>query len=75
LRVSAIIWVERESQKQIVIGKNGETLKQVGVRARRAMEELFEEKIFLRTWVKLKRDWSDDERCLQQLGFEDPGSL
>jgi len=75
LRVSAIIWVERESQKQIVIGKKGETLKQVGVRARRAMEELFEEKIFLRTWVKLKRDWSDDERSLQQLGFEDPGSL
>ena len=70
LRIGAVIWVERESQKQIVIGKGGEVLKQIGTRARRELEELFEQKVFLRTWVKVSRDWSDNERMLQQLGFE-----
>ena len=72
LRIGAVIWVEREGQKHIVIGQQGTVLKQVGSKARKAMEELFEQKVFLRTWVKVKRDWSDDEASLQQLGFDAP---
>jgi GTP-binding protein Era len=75
LRISAVIWVERESQKQIVIGKEGQTLKQIGTRARSALEQLFEQKVFLRTWVKLSRDWSDNEKSLQKLGFDEIGKL
>jgi GTP-binding protein Era len=71
LRIGAIVWVERENQKQIVIGKGGDALKQVGTRARHALQELFEEKIFLRTWVKVSRDWSDNVRALKQFGYED----
>lgn len=75
LRISAVIWVERESQKQIVIGKEGQTLKQIGTRARSELEQLFEQKVFLRTWVKLSRDWSDNEKSLQKLGFDEIGKL
>lgn len=71
LRIGAIVWVERDSQKQIVIGKGGDVLKQVGTRARHALQELFDEKIYLRMWVKVSRDWSDNERALKQFGYED----
>jgi GTP-binding protein Era len=71
LRIGAVIWVERESQKQIVIGKGGQALKQIGTQARNALEQLFEQKVFLRTWVKVSRDWSDNEKSLHQLGFEE----
>ena len=71
LRIGAIVWVERKGQKQIVIGKGGDVLKQVGTRARHALQELFEEKIYLRMWVKVSRDWSDNERALKQFGYED----
>ena len=71
LRISAIIWVEREGQKQIVIGSSGQVLKQVGSRARAALEELFEQKVFLRTWVKVSSDWSDNEKSMHQLGFDE----
>jgi GTPase len=71
LRIGAIIWVEREGQKQIVIGSGGQVLKQVGSRARAALEELFEQKVFLRTWVKVSRDWSDNEKSMRQLGFDE----
>lgn len=71
LRISAVIWVERESQKQIVIGKGGQALKQVGREARQAMEELFGEKVFLETWVKVSRDWSRNEKMLERFGFEE----
>jgi GTP-binding protein Era len=71
LRISAIIWVEREGQKQIVIGSSGQVLKQVGSRARAALEELFEQKVFLRTWVKVSSDWSDNEKSMRQLGFDE----
>ncbi|MGH8035167.1 MAG: GTPase Era [Lysobacterales bacterium] len=70
LRIGAIIWVERESQKHIVIGKGGQVLKQAGSRARTELEALFECKVFLRTWVKVSADWSDDEKSLKQLGFD-----
>jgi GTP-binding protein Era len=71
LRIAAIIWVEREGQKQIVIGRDGHVLKQVGSKARAALEELFEQKVFLRMWVKVSRDWSDNEKSMRQLGFEE----
>jgi GTP-binding protein Era len=71
LRLGAIVWVERPGQKQIVIGKGGIVLKQVGTQARKELEKLFEEKVFLRLWVKVKSDWSDDERAMRQLGFDE----
>jgi len=71
LRIGAIVWVERSGQKQIVIGKGGKVLKQVGTGARLELQELFGEKVFLRLWVKVSRDWSDSERALRQFGFDD----
>jgi GTP-binding protein Era len=71
LRISAIVWVERKGQKQIVIGKGGDVLKFVGTQARHALQELFDEKIFLKLWVKVSRDWSDNERALRQFGYTD----
>jgi GTP-binding protein Era len=71
LTIGAIIWVERESQKQIKIEKNGIVLKQVGSRARGVLEELFDEKIFLRLWVKVSRDWSDSDRLIERFGYTD----
>jgi GTPase len=71
LRIGAIVWVERKGQKQIVIGKGGDVLKFVGTQARRALQELFDEKIFLRLWVKVSHDWSDNERALRQFGYSD----
>jgi len=68
--LGAIIWVERQGQKQIVIGKGGDVLKQVGTLARKELEKLFDEKVFLRMWVKVSKEWSDSERALRQLGFE-----
>jgi GTP-binding protein Era len=71
IRIGAIVWVERAGQKQIVIGKGGDVLKQVGSGARRELEELFEKKVFLRLWVKVSRDWSDSERALKQFGYDE----
>ncbi|MFT3741277.1 MAG: GTPase Era [Gammaproteobacteria bacterium] len=69
LRISAIIYVEKASQKSIVIGEDGERLKKVGTEARLEMEQCFQHKVFLQLWVKVKRGWADDERGLQQLGY------
>lgn len=71
LTIGAIIWVERDSQKQITIGKNGTVLKQVGSKARAVLEELFDEKIFLRLWVKVSKDWSDSDRLIEKFGYTD----
>lgn len=73
LRIGAVIWVERDSQKGIVIGKRGETLKQASSRARKALEEFFGEKVFLETWVRVSKNWSNDERLLKKLGYDDLG--
>lgn len=69
--ISALIWVERQGQKMIVIGKKGRLLKAIGVEARLDMEALLECKVFLQLWVKVKQGWCDDERALQQLGYSD----
>ena len=73
LKISALIWVERKSQKMIVIGKGGTQLKEIGKQARIDMERLFGEKVFLRLWVKVKEGWSDNERILSTLGYRDDG--
>ena len=68
-RIEATIWVERESQKAIVIGAGGEVLKRISSTARKDMERLFGGKVYLGTWVKVRRDWSGDARLLRQLGL------
>lgn len=70
-RISAVIYVERSGQKSIVIGKKGELLKQVGQDAREEMEKLFGCKVFLQLWVKVREGWSDNERVLRNLGYND----
>jgi GTP-binding protein Era len=70
-RISAEIIVERDSQKNILIGKNGEMLKIVGTYARRSMEEFFQKKIFLETFVKVIADWRSKKNYLKQFGYED----
>lgn len=68
-RIEATIWVERDSQKAIVIGKGGELLKRISSAARKDMERLFDGKVYLGVWVKVKRDWTGDARLLRQLGY------
>ena len=70
IKIAAVIWVGRDGQKAIVIGKGGEMLKNISTRARVDMETYFEKKVFLKTWVKVKSNWSDDERVLNQLGYD-----
>ena len=70
LTIHAMIWVESDSQKSIVIGKDGNILKAVGEQARKDMQFLFNEKIYLRTWVKVKKNWTEDPNLLKQFGFE-----
>lgn len=69
--ISALILTERDGQKRILIGEKGERIKQIGIDARRDMEALFECKVMLNIWVKVKTGWSDDERALRSLGFEE----
>ncbi len=72
-RIHAVIWVERASQKGIVIGEKGATLREVGRQARQDLERLLGRPVFLETWVKVREGWSDDERALRSLGYADPG--
>lgn len=69
INVSAVIYVERNSQKGIIIGKNGEMIKEVGVRARADIESLLGSRVFLELWVKVKKDWKRDEISLKEMGY------
>lgn len=69
--ISAIIWVERDGQKPIVIGKNGERLKEIGIRSRADIEKFIGCQVHLKLWVKVRGGWSDDERALKSLGYID----
>lgn len=68
-RIHATIWVERDSQKGIVIGHRGEMLKLVGTHAREQLELYFSTKVFLKLWVKVKKNWKDQEQGLNDLGY------
>ncbi|MDB3996540.1 GTPase Era [Gammaproteobacteria bacterium] len=68
IKIHAVIFVARNSQKQIVIGKSGSTLKKIGKQARIEIEEYFKKKVFLKTWVKVKKNWNTDSDYLQSLG-------
>lgn len=70
LKIYATIWVASDSQKKIVIGKNGAVLKKTGEQSRKELEKILGRKIFLQTWVKTRRKWMDNSRDLQQLGYE-----
>lgn len=71
LHIHALILVEREGQKKIIIGEKGERIKRIGQEARQDMEVLFDSKVMLNLWVKVKGGWSDDERALHSLGYRD----
>lgn len=73
LHIDALILVEKQGQKQILIGKDGSRLKLIGSAAREDMEKAFARKVMLRLWVKIKSGWADDERALQSLGYMDDG--
>lgn len=71
LHIGAVVLVERDSQKKILIGAGGTQMREIATAARKSLENFFDCKVMLRTWVKVKRSWSDDESVLQSLGFVD----
>jgi len=71
LHIHGLILVERDGQKKILIGQAGERIKRIGQEARQDMETLFDAKVMLNLWVKVKGGWSDDERALRSLGYSD----
>ena len=68
--ISAVIYVMRESQKGIIIGKGGQSLKKTGTQARLEMEDFFQKKIFLRIFVKVDPDWRENKKELRRFGYE-----
>ncbi|MES9825618.1 MAG: GTPase Era [Candidatus Thiodiazotropha endolucinida] len=68
-RIYAVIWVEKAGQKGILIGKDGQALKEVATQARKAMQQFFDCKVHLELWVKVKKSWSSDEAALIRLGY------
>ena len=70
IRIRAIIYVLRESQRGIIIGHKGAGIKRIGTEARRELERFFDKKIFLETVVKVKKNWRDDDRQLKSFGYE-----
>jgi GTP-binding protein Era len=70
LVIHAVIWVDREGQKPIVIGAKGSRLKRIGQKAREELNERLGKRLHLNLWVKVREDWADDARALQQLGME-----
>jgi GTPase len=68
-RIHAVIWVEKAGQKGIIIGRNGQALKEMATQARKSMEKFFQTKVHLEIWVKVKKSWSSDEAALVRLGY------
>ena len=68
--IHALLWVEREGQKAIVIGEKGEGLKRIGKEARLSIEEFLGKKVMLKLWVKVKEDWADSDKYLKQFGYD-----
>ena len=71
IHINGLIWVERDGQKKIIIGRAGEKIKKIGTDARKDIEAMIEKKVMLKLWVKVKSSWSDDERMLKSLGFDE----
>lgn len=71
IHISALILVERNGQKRIIIGEKGEKIKLIGKEARIDMENLFQQKVMLNLWIKVRSGWSDDERALASLGYQE----
>ncbi|WP_024850776.1 GTPase Era [Hydrogenovibrio kuenenii] len=69
--IHALILVERSGQKQIVIGKQGQLIKQVGIQARKDLMKMLDGRVHLELWVKVKENWADDDRALASLGYTD----
>ncbi len=70
-RIGAIVWVERQNQKAILVGKGGLALKETATEARKQLEAFFQTKVYLRLWVKVKKSWSADQASLTRLGYSD----
>ena len=71
VRIGAVIWVERDNQKGILVGRKGQALKETATAARKEMEEFFQQKVYLKLWVKVKKSWSSDQGSLARLGYTD----
>ena len=69
VRIGALIFVARKSQKSILIGKGGAAIKQLGIEARKSIEAFLEKKVYLDLYVKVKENWRDDERELKNFGY------
>jgi GTP-binding protein Era len=69
IRIHAVIWIEKKSQKPIVLGAKGERMKKIATEARLDMETFFDQKVFLQCWIKVKDSWADDKAALDQLGY------
>ncbi|HRU63057.1 MAG TPA: GTPase Era, partial [Paludibacteraceae bacterium] len=70
IHISAIIYVERDSQKGILIGQGGKALKRVGIEARKDIEAFFSKKVFLQLFVKVEKDWRNKEKKLKDFGYQ-----
>ena len=71
LDMDMTIWVDREGQKGIIVGKKGARLKEIGTRAREQMQSLFGKRVHLSLWVKVRKGWADNTRMLKSLGYTD----
>lgn len=69
-RIGAVVWVDREAHRPILLGQKGEHIKRIASEARQDMEKLFDRKVFLELWVKVKGGWADDARLIKQFGYE-----
>ncbi len=69
IHIMAVIYVERDTQKGIIIGKGGEKIKKVGIEARQDIEKFFDKKVYLELFVKVEKDWRNRENKLRQFGY------